>query len=298
MDDRFQMRIKYLNLAQIADSGQCFRWKKAETEEEKAKSENAEEGQDFSVYEIPAFHRKLRVMQQGEEFTFYCGEKEFREIWQDYLDLSADYGKYLDSVDETDDFLKKAAASGSGIRILQQDPWETAVSFLISQCNNIPRIRGCIEKLCSYFGEDGYHFPTAERLAGLEEEELMLFRKGCSLGYRDEYILNLARKVAEGSFDLEECGKLPYEECISRLRTLQGVGPKVADCIALFGFHKIDAFPIDVHMKQILYEHYYSTDLDKLSRAKQIKAMEERYFSRYSGYRGVVQQWIFAYVTG
>ena len=72
----------------------------------------------------------------------------------------------------------------------------------------------------------------------------------------------------------------------------------MADCIALFGFHKIDAFPIDVHMKQVMYDHYYSEDLDKLSRTKQLKTMEDRYFSRYSGYRGIIQQWIFAYVIG
>ncbi|MDY4971576.1 MAG: DNA glycosylase [Lachnospiraceae bacterium] len=275
----FQIRIRYLDLTQTADSGQCFRWRKINSGE----------------YEIPAFHRKLRVRQQGEQFTFYCSEQEFREVWWDYLDLSGDYEGYLRSVDEEDDFLKAAASYGSGIRILKQDPWETAVSFLISQCNNIPRIKGCIEKLCRYFGDGGYDFPTPERLAGLDEEELSLFRKNCSLGYRDRYILDLARKVAEGSFDLEECGKLPYEECIRQLRTLQGVGQKVADCIALFGFHKTDAFPIDVHMKQILYDHYYSEELAHLPRTRQLKTMEERYFSRYSGYRGIVQQWMFAY---
>lgn len=281
MSDQVQTRIRFLDLKQTADSGQCFRWKKVEPD-------------DPCTYEIPAFHRKLRVSQQGEIFTFYCSEQEFREIWWDYFDLSGDYEGYLNSVDEADGFLKAAAACGSGIRILRQDPWETAVSFLISQCNNIPRIKGCIEKLCRYFGDDGYDFPTAERLAVLEGEELSLFRKGCSLGYRDEYILNLARKVVEGSFNLEECGKLSCEECVSRLRTLQGVGQKVADCIALFGFHKIDAFPIDVHMKKILYEHYYSKELDTLSRTKQLKVMEEC-FSRYTGYRGIVQQWMFAY---
>ena len=291
MDNRFetnefQMKIKYLDLVQTADSGQCFRWKKAN------------EDKNGCTYEIPAFGRVLKVRQQGENFTFYCSEQEFREIWWNYLDLSGDYEQYLNSVDETDEFLKAASRYGSGIRILRQDPWETAVSFLISQCNNIPRIKGCIEKICRYFGEDGICFPTPERLAALEGEELSLFRKGCSLGYRDEYILSLAGRIAKGSFSLEECGELPYEECVRKLRTLQGVGPKVADCIALFGFHKIDAFPIDVHMKQVMYDHYYSEDLDKLSRTKQLKTMEDRYFSRYSGYRGIIQQWIFAYVIG
>lgn len=299
--ETYEVNIRFLDLAGIANSGQCFRWKemkeavKNDTEVKNTDIQNAEKGEEISVYEIPAYHRKLRVMQQRDHFTFYCSEKEFREIWWDYLDLSGDYGRYLDSVEETDVFLKAAAAYGSGIRILKQEPWETAVSFLISQCNNIPRIRGCIEKLCHYFGDEGYYFPSPERLAGLEGEELELFQKGCSLGYRDQYILDLARKVAEGSFNLEECGKLSYEECIRQLKTLQGVGQKVADCIALFGFHKIDAFPVDVHMKQILYEHYYSADLDKLSRTRQLKAMEERHFSRYSGYRGIVQQWIFGY---
>lgn len=288
MDNRFQtngfqMTIKYLDLKQTADSGQCFRWKRADT------------GSGDCIYEIRAFGRVLRVRQQGENFTFSCSEQEFRDIWWDYLDLSGDYEGYLNSVDETDGFLKAASEYGRGIRILRQDPWETAVSFLISQCNNIPRIKGCIEKICRYFGEDGVSFPDAGRLAGLKGEELSLFREGCSLGYRDKYILDLASRVAGGSFCLEECGKLPYEECVRQLRTLQGVGPKVADCIALFGFHKIDAFPIDVHMKQVLYDHYYSDDLEKLPGSRQLKIMEERHFSRYRGYRGIVQQWIFAY---
>ncbi|MDO5409038.1 MAG: DNA glycosylase [Lachnospiraceae bacterium] len=287
MEERYQIKIRNLNLARIADSGQCFRWKRMEMETE------ADGGGD--VYEIPAFHRKLKVMQQGEVFTFFCGEREFHEIWENYLDLKEPYDRYLASVDENDDFLKQASLFGGGIRILRQEPWETAVSFLISQCNNIPRIRGCIEKLCYYFGDEKYYFPSAERLAGLKGNELECFRSRCSLGYRDEYILNLARRVTEGSFSLEECGKLSYKECTAELRKLQGVGAKVADCIALFGFHKIDAFPVDVHIKQILYEHYYDRELEAFSGKKQVEMMVERHFSRYSGYRGIVQQWIFAY---
>lgn len=293
--------ISNLDLAQIADSGQCFRWRRIEKletagrMEEKGKNDIDGMNEEDILYEIPAFHRKLRVMQRGQEFTFFCSEEEFQEIWSPYLDLSAPYENWLNSVDDNDTFLKAAAAHGSGIRILRQDPWEAAVSFIISQCNNIPRIKGCIEKICTYFGDEEIYFPSPERIARLEGEELLLFRKGCSLGYRDEYILNFAKKVAEGIFSLEECGKLPYEECVEQLKSVTGIGQKVADCIALYGFHKIDAFPIDVHMKQILYGHYFSPDLEKLPRAKQLKAMEERHFSRYSGYRGVVQQWIFAY---
>ena len=293
--------IKNLDLTRIAQSGQCFRWKKVEQEEEGDNAEQACQGEwgksteCSAEYEIPAFHRKLRVRQQGESFTFFCSEETVQNVWRSYLDFDTPYEEYLASVDERDSFLKAAAAYGNGIRILRQDPWEAAVSFLISQCNNIPRIKGCIEKICAHFGEEGYYFPSPERLAGLTEEELLVFRKECSLGYRDEYILNFAKKVSEGSFSLEECGKLPYEECVRELRTLQGVGQKVADCIALYGFHKIDAFPIDVHMKRILYERYFTPDLETFSRSKQLKAMEERNFSQYTGYRGIVQQWIFAY---
>lgn len=279
MNEVYKIQIANLNLEQIANSGQCFRWKKI--------SEN--------TYEIPAFHKVLRVQQEGEDFTFFCTETEFQEIWKDYLDLSADYEQYLQSVAQGDSFLQAAAAYGSGIRILQQDPWETAVSFLISQCNNIPRIKGCIEKICTAFGEDGYHFPTAKRLASLEGEELLHFQKNCSLGYRDTYILEFAQKVEDRTFDLEGCKELPYEECVRQLRTLNGVGQKVADCIALYGFHKIDAFPIDVHMKQILYRHYCSPEVEQLPKTKQVRYMAENHFSQYTGYRGIVQQWMFAY---
>lgn len=303
-------KITCLDLERIAGSGQCFRWRRLDPvaflEERGAGLREVPEEVwkifpafpegilEAVMYEIPAFHRKLQILQKGEDFLFFCSGEEFESLWRSYLDLDGPYEAWLDSVPGEDVYLTRAAAYGRGIRILRQDPWETAVSFLISQCNNIPRIRGCIEKLCRNFGDEGYHFPDAKRLAGLEGEELERFQKGCSLGYRDQYILSLAKRVASGDFSLEACGALPYEACVKELKTLSGVGQKVADCMALFGFHKTDAFPIDVHMKDILYAHYYSPELEGLSGKKQLERMVEQHFSRYRGYRGIVQQWMFA----
>lgn len=259
--------IPYFDIAQICDSGQCFRMEQIREH----------------VYRIIAEDRYLEIRQQGKSCTFSCSEEEFYGYWEDYFDLRTDYGAYIESINPRDVYLTHAARLGSGIRILKQDLWEMIVSFLVSQQNNIVRIRRCIKNICEKYGEekqtpDGdvyYAFPRPEVLAGLDEDAL----KACNLGYRSKYVVRTARSVAAGEIDLEQIREMSYKKAKQELLKLYGVGEKVADCICLFALHKLEAFPVDTHIRQALDKHYR-------------RGFPMR---RYKGYQGVLQQYIFYY---
>ena len=175
--------IPDFNIDQIARSGQCFRFRREE------------EGR----YSLIAGGKWLDIEQNGETVRFSCTENEFEGFWRDYFDLNADYGRYKLKVAKRDAYLRAAVETGSGLRILRQELWETIICFIISQQNNIPRITKCVDGLCTLFGEarqrangEVYHaFPTAERLAQCTPEELSPIR----LGYRAKYICATARQV-------------------------------------------------------------------------------------------------------
>lgn len=259
------------DLAQICQSGQCFRMSKI--------------GED--TYAVLAGKRYLEVRQQGEECCFACEKTEFENFWKKYFDLEQDYAVYRGRIDAADVYLNAAAVHGAGIRILNQDLWEMIVSFLISQQNNIVRIRRCIQNLCEAYGEKRqnargepyFTFPEPGALAGLCEDAL----KACNLGYRSKYVVRAARSVVSGELNLEEVSRMPYREAREVLLKLYGVGEKVADCICLFALHHLEAFPVDTHINQALEKHY--------GRGFPMK--------RYSGVQGVMQQYIFYYeLTG
>lgn len=229
-----------LDLAVTFDCGQCFRFLPQPN------------GEFLGV----AHGRILRLKQTETEILLYdMTEQEFLDCWQAWFDLSTGYADILAALTRSDETLQKAVAFSPGIHILRQEPFEALVSFLISQNNNIPRIRSSIERLCERFGKalDGaYAFPDPQTLAGCQVSDLA----GLGLGYRDEYLLDCARRIATGSLPLEDCFTLPLEQARALLRTIRGVGPKVADCVLLFGFHRMDAFPIDTWMKKILAAAY------------------------------------------
>lgn len=260
-------QLENFDLEQICNSGQCFRMKKTE--------ENR--------YRVIAGERCLDISQKGKESIFYCSTEEFTEVWETYFDLDRDYGIYIDKINPKDSYLQDAGEFGNGIRILKQDLWEMIVSFLISQQNNIVRIRRCIENICREYGEEKtnifdeiyYAFPKPETLACLEEDDL----KACNLGYRSKYVVRAAQGVVSGEIDLEAIEKMKYTEAKEELLKIFGVGVKVADCICLFGLHHLEAFPVDTHINQALEKHY------KRGFAKR----------RYKGFEGVIQQYIFYY---
>lgn len=262
-----------LSIQQISESGQCFRLNRVAEER----------------YALVAFGRYLEIEQRGDELSFSCTQEEYDEVWRQYFDMENDYGLYRSTVSAEDAYLLKAVAFGSGIRILRQDVWEMLISFIISQQNNIRRIRKCIETLCERYGErvtlenadvtgsiDVYYtFPDVQALAHVSEEEL----RACNLGYRSRYIAGTAHSILNGEVDLEAVKRMDYAQAKSELLKLSGVGEKVADCICLFGLHHMDAFPVDTHIRKAVEMHYPAGFP----------------FDRYSGCAGVMQQYIFYY---
>ena len=235
-----QKTLTSFDLKQIADSGQCFRMLPAE------------EANTYTVISGPHF---LKAAQDGQTVTFFC-EPEELPFWERYFDLDTDYDAFRKAINPRDAYLKQAADFGQGVRILRQDLWEMIVTFLISQQNNISRIRGCVERLCARYGE--------KRISGN--------------GAR--YIAETARTIVQGEISLEKIYRMRYyNRAKNELMKLCGVGEKVADCICLFALHHMDAFPVDTHIRQVLDEHYK-------------RGFPNR---RYHGIRGIMQQYIFYY---
>ncbi len=256
----------YMDLEQIAKSGQCFRWKK----------------QEDNTYSVVAFGSYLRMQQEGNRIIFSCDEKEWHDIWYEYFDMGTDYagiGKLIEA--SQDEYLKQAYAASKGIRILKQDIWEVIVSFLISQNNNIPRITGSVEKICNRAGahiKQGdstcYGFPKPCEVSDEFWDDSTL-----GLGYRNIYLKEMFAFARENPEYLNQIKTLSYDEAFESLIGHKGIGTKVANCICLFGLHHINAFPVDTHIKQILEKHY-SNGFD---------------FERYDGVAGVIQQYLFYY---
>lgn len=262
--------ISNFNLKQIACSGQIFRMKECE------------DGGFF----INSKDKFLKAIQKDKRMIqFFCSEEDFNSYWSIFFDLKTNYKKIIDRADKQDLFLQNAIEYGSGIRILKQDLFESIISFIISQRNNIPKIKNTIEKICRKFGtekedkETGiryYTFPNAENLSTQEELQ------GLSLGYRDKYISKFSESICNKSFSLEKLSSLKsYEDSKEMLMSIYGVGEKVANCVLLFGLHKIEAFPIDTWIKKII-ENQYKNNFP---------------FKKYAGIGGVIQQYLFYYIT-
>lgn len=220
------------------DCGQAFRWKKTEN------------GEWHGI----AHGKSLHIKQEGNTVVFFdTSEEDFYGIWFKYFDLERDYKSILESYN--DKILKTACETYCGIRILKQDEWETVCSFIISANNNIPRIKGIIERLCDNFGDDigdGRSFPSAERLAKLSADDLAPLRAG----FRAPYIIDAARKISSGEVDIEKIKTMPFDEAKSELIKIKGIGEKVAQCTLLYGFGRQEAFPVDVWVKRIVSELY------------------------------------------
>jgi len=256
--------------------GQCFRWKPVS-----------------GGFAGVAHGRRLFVSENGGTVRISEFPENEERLWREYFDLDTDYSEYIErlSADET---LAAACRASAGIHILRQEPFETLISFIISQNNNIPRISGIVERLCQTFGEKiddpngsenpaavvenaeaAYSFPTAKRLEGIEAGDLAPLRAG----FRARYIADAVARVNSGEVDFGEIDALPLDKARERLKTIVGVGDKVADCVLLFAFRKTDAFPRDVWVKRIMAE-YYPGGLPACTK----------------GIEGIAQQYLFDYV--
>ena len=246
------------NIEQIVLSGQCFRIK----------------SDDDGNWLVPASGKLLKIQQiSREECLLDCSQREYDEFWCDYFDMKTDYGAIKNFVRELDDsFLSAAVDFGYGIRILRQDLWEIIVTFIISQRNNIPRIKKTVARLCEGHGN---FFPSAADLKKFSERDFVDF----GLGYRAEYVKNIVDSAENGELNLDFLKNLSCNEAIDYLKKFKGIGDKVANCIALYGLHKVEAFPIDVWIKRAIDLHYNGNfPLEKAQK-----------------FAGVIQQYMFFY---
>lgn len=231
--------VRHFHLEEILESGQCFRWQRL----------------DEARYRGTVDGLVREISQQGDTLLFHgVDEAEFQRLWRGYFDLDRDYGA-VKAVLTQDPVMARAVAFCPGMRVLRQPPWETLCSFIISANNNIARIRGIVERLCEGFGEPvagGYAFPTPRRLASLTPEDLAPVR----CGYRVAYLLDAGRMAATGELDLSAPYTLPLEEARASLRRVKGVGPKVADCVLLYGYSRAECVPEDVWIKRALGRLY------------------------------------------
>ncbi len=254
-------QTKNFDLDQTFDCGQCFRFEKIN-----------------NIFEGISKNYSVKLVQNNDEVTFLnINQDDFKNYWYNYFDLSTDYALIGKKLSLLHPILKEAYTNCSGIRILKQEPWETLCSFIISQNNNIPRIKKIISSLCCLYGEkttNGFLFPKVEKISSLNVSQLEPIRSG----FRAKYILDAAQKVAGGEIDFNQIEKLDYLESKNLLMKIHGVGPKVADCVLLYGFHKLEAFPMDVWMKKIMNKFFKDKSPD--------------FFGEFAG---VAQQYLYHY---
>lgn len=228
-----QILVRDFELDTVLGCGQCFRWEK-----------------DGPLWRGVAQGRHVSVSQECNILSFYdTTPQEAEGFWSDYFDLQTDYSAMKRLFSEHP-VMAQACNFAPGIHILRQEPWETLCTFILSQNNNIPRIKGLVQRLCEQFGdvnESGpLAFPVPEKLARLSPEELTPVRAG----FRAAYLIDAARKVVSGEVDLAAIAAMETNEARQALMKIKGVGPKVADCTLLFGFHRLDSFPQDVWIKR------------------------------------------------
>ena len=278
--------LKYFSIDKIFDCGQCFRFNKVENSHHEVE------------YSGIAFGKIVSFAQDGEDLYIYNSTyEEFEKVWKHYLALDTDYGfieKEILSTSNSPD-LKRAVEYSRGIRILNQESWEAICSFIISQNNNIPRIKKIIESLSAKCGthidipkgaqshissvSSNCAFPTPEQIIDLGIDGLIELKTG----FRAKYIYDAAQKAVSGELDYNIIRGLSTNEAIQYLCRVKGIGPKVASCTLLFGFEKYDAFPIDVWIKRVIAKYFTSGD-------------EPRFEPSLLGeYAGIAQQFLFYY---
>ena len=254
--------VSPFDLAQTLDCGQSFRFK-----------ENLDGSFTGVVSDVVA-----TVSYENSTLKIVSDSDLNEQMWREYFDLDLDYAKIKADLSKMHPVLAEASSYAGGIRILNQQPFEALITFIISQNNNISRIKGIVQRLCENFGEciegEHYTFPSAEKLASLTVEGLAPIRAG----FRHRYIIDAAQKVHSGEINLENLREMDYAEAQKELMKITGVGVKVADCVLLYGLHRLESFPLDVWMKRalsVLFEGYKGDE--------------------FGVYGGIAQQYIFHY---
>lgn len=266
--------ISHFELKHILDCGQCFRWN---------------ENEDGS-YTGTAFNKTIRVIKEGKEIYLKGAKIEDEKLWLHYFDIERDYGKIINEL-SNDEVLKEAIKHGEGIRILNQEPFETLISFIISANNRIPMIKRAVYNISKRFGnkmsfegKEYYSFPKPSVLSQASVEDLM----ECGCGFRAPYILETSKEIANGNANLEYIMSLDTDCAQKELIKLKGIGPKVADCIMLYSMGKNDAFPVDVWVKRVMQYFYLAPDVS-------LKKIRDFGRERFGHLAGFAQQYLFYY---
>lgn len=272
-------KSKSFNLIHIFECGQCFRWNKEK------------DGSFTGVFK----NNVLNVKEENGKIKFQgiC-DGDIENIVKEYFDLNTDYDKIKETLSKVDKYLEESIKFGSGIRILNQDLWEVLISFIISANNNIPRIKGIVEKISKqygrkiiYKGKEYYTFPTPEELSIASVEDL----RKLGLGFRDKRVYETTHKIKNGEINLNELAQIKDTNKIREiLETLPGVGPKVADCILLFGLKRFEVFPIDVWVRRIMNDLYIKNEDETKVNKKEIETLAK---TKYAELAGIAQQYLF-----
>lgn len=269
-------------LSDIFECGQCFRW-------------NVEPDGSYTGVVKNAV---INVKKENDEIVFTGNSsnslEEFKQTIRDYFDLDTNYDDIKEKLSSIDEYLKESTEFGKGIRILNQDLWECIISFIISANNNIPRIKKIIERISQNYGEEiiwngksYYTFPTPESLSKANVQDL----RDMGLGFRDIRVFNTTHMILEKQIDLDKIRKMETSDLMrEELLKLDGVGPKVADCILLFGLKRYDVFPIDVWVRRVMNDLYiHNEDEEKVNKKELAKLAEEKFL----GISGLAQQYLF-----
>ncbi len=256
------IRQSHFNIEQTFLCGQCFRFNRI--------------GDGFGG---TAQNRYIKLVQNDKGVLIETSKNDFENIWLKYFDLDTDYDDIISTFPKNDAHLAKAITHCGGIRLLRQDSFEALISFVISQNNNIPRIKNLIEALCLRYGEridDGvYAFPTPASLIDARLDDM-------HLGYRAPYVVSAARDYYQGRLSEKRICGMSYHDAKKEMLSTHGIGPKVADCALLFGYGFRQAFPVDTWIKKVMAERYG-------------KGFDAAYFGEYAG---IAQQYLFYYERG
>ncbi len=272
--------IKSFNLIHIFECGQCFRWNKNE---------------DESYTGIVGKNVINIKMINNDVYITSFGENDIKELFNNYFDMDRNYEQIKIKLRKIDNHMKESISYGDGIRLLNQDLWETIISFIISANNNIPRIKGIIERISKRYGDkiewngcEYYTFPNPQQLNKASVEDL----RNLGLGFRDVRVYETTQKIVNKDLDLEELHMEKNTEKVRELLlTLPGVGPKVADCILLFStLKRLDVFPIDVWVRRVMNDLYIHNENEEKVDKKLIKNVANEKFGEL---QGIAQQYLF-----
>ena len=277
--------VKSFNLTHIFECGQCFRW-----------NEN-EDGSYTGVVRENVINIR---MANDAVWVESLGNDELRGLFDSYFDMGRDYDEIKNELRKIDENMEESIKYGDGIRLLNQDLWETIISFIISANNNIPRIKGIIERISKRFGNkiewkgnEYYTFPTPEQLSKASVEDL----RNLGLGFRDVRVFETTQMVVNGDIDFEQLHKEKNTQIVrDELLKLPGVGPKVADCILLFStLKRLDVFPIDVWVRRVMNELYIHNEDENRVDKKLVLSMADE---KFGDLQGIAQQYLFYWKRG